>query len=271
MDLLKALILGIVQGATEFLPVSSSAHLVLVPWWFGWDLPPLVFDIVLHLGTLLAVLVYFWRDWLTLARAGLRMLLTRSTQDPDARLLLLIIAGTIPAAVIGYLFEDQFESAFSDPAGVAAQLWITALLLVFCERYHSSDRTLDTLTTGDAILVGLAQAAAIVPGISRSGSTIATGMARGYARPAAARFSFLLSAPIIFGAGSKQGLDVLTGDLIIGHDMISPMIVGFVSSAVVGFICIWGLLRMLQRRRLYGFAAYCAVFGTLSLLVALLS
>ncbi len=271
MDLLRALVLGIVQGATEFLPISSSGHLVLVPWWLGWDEPPLTFDVVLHLGTLVAVLIYFWRDWLTLLRAGLRALRNRTFQDPDARLLLLLIVGTIPAALAGALLEGLFESAFSDPPLVAGFLLVTALVLVLSERVYTADRTLDDLTTRDALIIGLAQACAIFPGISRSGSTIATGIWRRLPRAVSARFSFLLSTPIIAGAGAKQGLDLLTGNLTIGQDMVTPLIAGFCAAAVVGFVCIWFLLRLLQRRRLVGFAVYCAAFGTLSLLVALFS
>ncbi len=269
MDLLEALILGIVQGATEFLPVSSSGHLVLVPWWLGIDKPPLLFDVVVHLGTMMAVLVYFWRDWLTLLRAGLNAPQNRNFQDPDVRLLLLIVIGTVPAALAGVLLDDVFEAAFAEPRAAALFLWVTAALLVLSERAYAADRPLTDLKPLDAILIGAAQAFAIFPGISRSGSTIAVGIMRGLPRPAAARFSFLLATPIIFGAGAKQFFDVLTGDVTVGSDLLGPLIAGFLSAAVIGFLSIWFLLRLLQARRLYGFAVYCAAFGTLSLLVAL--
>ncbi len=271
MDLLKALVLGILQGATEFLPISSSGHLVLVPWWLGWDESPLVFDVVVHLGTMLAVLVYFWRDWLTLARAGWHALRTRSLQDPDARLLTLILLGTIPAAIVGALFDDIFEAAFSEPPLVAALLLVTALLLWFSERRHTASRDLDDLNKRDALFIGAAQALAIFPGISRSGSTIAAGITRGLPRAVAARYSFLLSTPIIVLAGAKQVLDVALGETSVGADMAAPLVAGFITAALTGFVCIWFLLRLLQQRRLYGFVAYCAAFGTLSLLVALLT
>lgn len=277
MDLLKALILGLLQGATEFLPISSSGHLVLVPWWFGWQESPLIFDVVVHLGTLVAVLVYFWRDWLTLTRAGIHALrnsanLTYLTQDPDARLVLWLIVGTIPAAVAGMLFEDIFEAAFAEPPLAAFFLLITALLLVFSERRHTAEYTLNDMTAVDVLLIGTAQALAIFPGISRSGSTIAAGMWRGLPRPAAARFSFLLATPIILGAGFKQVVfDVLTEETTVEQGMIVPLVIGFVAAVVMGYICIWFLLRLLQQRRLYGFAIYCAVVGTVSLLVALFS
>jgi len=275
LDLIKALVLGILQGATEFLPVSSSGHLVLVPWWLGWDDPPLVFDVVVHLGTLVAVLAYFWRDWLTLLRAGWTALKTRSTQtDPpqelDARLLLLLIAASIPAALAGLLLESSFES-ISTPPVVAALLLVTAALLVFSERHVTSNRTLDSLRLRDALTIGAAQALAILPGVSRSGSTISAGIVQGLPRTSAARFSFLLATPIILGAGEKQALDLILGNEPLADGMALALLVGFLSAAIVGYACISFLMRLLQRRRLYGFAIYCAVFGTLSLLVALLS
>ena len=269
VDLLEAIILGIVQGATEFLPVSSSGHLVLVPWWLGFDKPPLLFDVVVHLGTLMAVLVYFWRDWLTLVQAGLNALRNRTLQDPDARLLLLLAIGTIPAAIAGVLLDDVFEAAFAEPRAAALALLVTAGLLAMSERVYASTRTLSDINLSDTLVIGVAQAFAIFPGISRSGSTIAAGMLRGLPRPAAARFSFLLATPIIIGAGLKQAFDVLTGSVTLTDDLVGPLIVGFLAAAVVGFVSIWFLMRLLQSRRLYGFAVYCAAFGTLSLLVAL--
>ena len=270
MDPLKALILGILQGATEFLPVSSSGHLVLVPWWLGWSEPSVLFDVILHLGTLLAVLIYFWRDWLMLLRAGLRALRTRSTQDPEVRLLLLLIVGTMPAALAGALLKDFFESTFSHPTLAAAFLLVTALLLCFGERVHSSDRSLSDMTTRDSLTIGLAQAVAIFPGISRSGSTIAAGLSRDLSRPTSARFSFLLAAPVILGAGVSHAIDIATGRVPIDHDMAVSMLVGFAAAALVGFLAISFLMRLVQQRRLYGFAVYCAAFGSLSLLVALI-
>jgi len=264
---LKALFLGFLQGATEFLPISSSGHLVLVPWWLGWGAPPLLFDVTVHMGTLVAVLMYFWRDWLALFRAGLGALRNRSfLQDPEARLLWLIVLGTLPAALAGALLESVFEQAFASPLTVSLFLLVTAGLLVWSERVYTAERTLRELAWRDALAVGLAQAFAIFPGISRSGSTIAMGMARGLSRPQAARFSFLLATPIILGAGAKQTLDVLSGAETLARADMTPLAVGFVAAAGTGFVCIWFLMRLLQRWRLYGFAAYCAALGTLSLL-----
>jgi undecaprenyl-diphosphatase len=262
LDLVQALALGILQGATEFLPISSSGHLVLVPWLLNWEEPLLLFDVVVHLGTLLAVLLFFRRDWLTFARAGITALRHHTTEDPDTRLLLWLALGTIPAALAGLLFESVFQAAFSDPPLVAALLLVTALLLLASERRYTAERTL---------VIGLAQAFAIFPGISRSGSTIAAGIYRGQPRPAAARFSFLLASPIIFGAWLKEMLDLRTNPTAVGHDILLPLFVGCLAAALVGYVCIWFLMRLLQQQRLYGFAMYCAAFGTLCLLVALFS
>jgi undecaprenyl-diphosphatase len=271
LDLIEALVLGILQGATEFLPISSSGHLVLVPWLLNWEEPLLLFDVAVHLGTLLAVLVFFRRDWLTLARAGITALRHHTTEDPDTRLLLWLALGTIPAALAGLLFESVFQAAFSDPPLVAAFLLVTALLLFASERRYTAERTLNDLNARGALFIGLAQAFAIFPGVSRSGSTIAAGIFRGLPRPAAARFSFLLASPIIFGAWLKEILDLSTNQAAIEHNMLLPLIIGFVAAALVGYVCIWFLMRVLQEQRLYGFAMYCAVFGTPCLLVALFS
>ncbi len=275
MELIKALILGILQGATEFLPISSSGHLVLVPWLLEWEESPLYFDVMLHMGTLLAVFIYFWRDWLALARAGLNMLKTRSLQDPNARLLLWLVVGSIPAALAGALLNDFFESRFMDAPMVAVELMITGAILVWAERYARRQPAVDDDSMHhvgflNAFIIGVAQAIAILPGISRSGTTIAAGMWRGLPRSVSARFSFLLSTPVIFGAGFFEIAKLVINDEPMGDNMLLPMMVGMIASGVVGYLCIWYLIRLLQRRSLYGFAAYCAVFGMLCLLVALL-
>ncbi|HEX3049307.1 MAG TPA: undecaprenyl-diphosphatase UppP [Aggregatilineaceae bacterium] len=275
MELIKALILGIVQGATEFLPISSSGHLVLVPWLLEWEEPPLYFDVMLHMGTLVAVFLYFWRDWLTLALAGLNALKTRSLQDPNARLLLWIVIGSIPAALAGVLLNDFFESRFMDAPMVAVELMITGAILVWAERYTRrqpvvDDDSMHHIGLLNAFIIGIAQAIAILPGISRSGTTISAGMWRGLPRSVSARFSFLLSTPVIFGAGLYEIAKLATSSEPMGDNMLLPMVVGTLASGIVGYLCIWYLIRLLQRRSLYGFAIYCAVFGMLCLLVALL-
>lgn len=266
MEIIQAIILGLVQGATEFIPVSSSGHLVLVPWLLGWDSPGLVFDTVVHWGTLVAVLAYFWRDWLALILAWVRGLLRWDWHDPLARLAWYLILGSIPAAVIGFLLEGFFESLFGKPVWVSFFLLVTAGLLALSERLGKRSRAIGDLHWYDVLLIGLGQAAAIAPGISRSGATMATGLLRGLQRPDAARFSFLLATPIIFGAGLFKLLDLFAVPDPLSH--IPVLLVGFLTAAIVGYLCIWGLLRYLQRGTLYPFAIYCAFAGGICLIVA---
>jgi undecaprenyl-diphosphatase len=268
MTFLQALVLGILQGATEFIPVSSSGHLVLVPWLLNWPEPGLAFDAIVHWGTLLAVLAIFWRDLARLLAAGMKSLRIRSLADPDARLAWWIVIGTAPAAVIGYLFEDFFERLFGTPVAAALFLLVTGLILTASERLGTRTRDAKEMSWLHALWVGLAQAAAIAPGISRSGATIAAGLLAGVRRAAAARYSFLLSVPIILGAGLLSLLDLLgAGGLAVGWPL---MLGGFVAAAASGYLCIRFLLRYLQRGRLYVFAVYVWLLGAASLVVALL-
>jgi len=258
VNLFQAFLLGALQGATEFLPVSSSGHLVLAPWLLGWPVSSLAFDAVVHWGTALAVIVYFRRDWLSLVK---------ETRSFEKNLLSLILLGTLPAALIGYLLEDFFEGMFARPVAAAGFLLVTAALLALTEWLGRRERDLDTLDWLDALLVGLAQALAILPGISRSGATIAAGLARGLKREPAARFSFLLATPIILGAGLLKVMGLAqAGDIAA---QAPTLIVGFLSAGAVGLGCVHFLMRYLQRRRLYPFAVYCAVVGVVCLLVAL--
>jgi undecaprenyl-diphosphatase len=260
VNLLQALILGIVQGATEFLPVSSSAHLVLVPWLFGWPEPGLAFDTLVHWGTLLAVVVYFRDDLVALLGAGARSLTERRIgDDPLRRLAWLIVLGTLPAAALGALFEKRFEVLFSQPQWVAVFLLVTGVILVVGERLAREDRRLDDQNPSDALAIGVAQAVAIVPGISRSGVTIATGLARGLKREEAARFSFLLGSLIIFGAGLFQ-LAKLTQTPPSGETALA-ILTGFVAAAVTGYVCIRFLMTYIQRHSLVVFAVYCWLVG----------
>ena len=280
MNLFQALLLGILQGTTEFLPISSSGHLVLVPWLLNWPASSLAFDAVVHWGTAGAVVAYFWHDWVRLVGAAIRSLgptLRRvsSSQPPaepsqgstDARLAWLILLGTVPAALIGYLFDDFFETMFARPVAAAGFLLVTAALLTASERIGRREHDIDSLTWFDALLVGLAQALAIFPGVSRSGATIAAGLTRRLKRAPAARFSFLLATPIILGAGLLKVIDLAE---VGGLAAQAPaLVVGFVAAGVVGYGCIHFLLRYLEQRRLYPFAVYCTVAGILCLLVAL--
>jgi len=302
MTLLQALILGLLQGATEFIPVSSSGHLTLVPWLLNWAFDPEVkfaFDVMAHWGTLIAVLAVFWSDLWALARGWLRTVgvlaprtsagaglapaeesellkrpyaidgrafLARIQADDDGRLAWLILIGSIPAAVLGLLFEDFFEMLFGTPPIVSALLLLTAGLLTFSEWRGKQGRDLPALKWFDALLIGFGQAAAIAPGISRSGATMAAGLMRGVRRAAAARFSFLLSTPVILGAGVWQLKDLFADSGWTAH--LPPLLVGFLAAGVSGYLCIRFLLGYLRRGKLYPFAVYCTLAGVFCLIVA---
>ena len=259
----QALLLGILQGATEFLPVSSSGHLVIVPALLGWPDPGLSLDTVLHLGTLVAIVAYFRRDLVQLLAAAWHSLRARSLAEPEARVAWGIVIGTVPAAVIGFLLEDTFERLFGMPRVAAGFLLVTAALLLISEFLARRERALDSLSWRDVLLIGLAQTLAIAPGLSRSGSTIAAGLLLGYRRDDATRFSFLLAVPIILGGGLYQLLKIThTG---FGSTSFTAMLCGFAAAAVTGYLAISGLLALVRRHSLWPFAAYCALLGTLVL------
>ena len=277
MTIIQALILGIIQGATEFIPISSSGHLTLVPWLLGWTFEgetmqavKAAFDVVTHWGTLVAVVAVFWRDLWGIFLGGLRTLggvadggvqgvIARAKGDWQGRLAWLIVLGSVPAAVLGLLLEDFFESLFGAPRIVSLLLVVTAGLLAFSEWRGSKGREMKALTWLDALWIGLGQALAIAPGISRSGATMASALMRGVKRAAAARFSFLLSTPVIVGAGLWQLKDLFS---ISGWtDSLGALVVGFVVSALTGYVCIRFLLRYLRQGKLYVFAIYCALAG----------
>lgn len=273
MDILQAIVLGIVQGLTEFAPISSSGHLVLVPWVLGWEEPGLAFDTVLHLGTLVAVLGVFWRDIIDLATAWLHSFPFRRSSSPtghDAKAMMAwaILVGTIPAAAAGYLLESVFERMFSLPLLVGFFLLVTALALISSEMMARRVAKRGHLGLRGGLLVGLAQVLAIAPGISRSGATMSAGLALGLRREDAARFSFLLSVPIILGAGASQVLELMDAGGLELTDL--TVIAGFVSAAISGYLCINFLLSFLRRRSFFAFSAYCVVLGlgtiTLSLI-----
>jgi len=268
MDIIQAIILGLVQGASEFVPISSSGHLVLVPWLLGWPQPGLVFDTVVHWGTLVAVLAYFWRDFMALARAWGQSLASRNLGEPEARIAWLIIVGTVPAALMGSVGEDFFESLFAAPVWVAGFLLVTGLVLALSEWRSPRWKEPHQLAFWDSIIIGIAQGCAIAPGISRSGATMAAGLFRGLKREAAARYSFLLATPIIFGAGLLKILDLFEIGNATAH--LPPLMLGFLAAALSGYLCIRFLLSYLQRGRLYVFAIYCWLAGGACLLTAIL-
>lgn len=266
MNIFEALLLGVLQGATEFLPVSSSGHLVLVPAVFNLEPAGLTAVAIAHLGTLVAVIIYFFRDVWEIVRDGLRGLLKGQLLITDsARLGWLIVVGSIPAAGFGLLLEGFFENLFSQPAWAAFFLLITAALLITGERLRSGHKAQTEMSWLDTIVVGLFQALALFPGISRSGSTIVGGLLRGFDRPTAARYSFLLGIPAILGAGLLSLLDLVRApDLA---EQLAPLSVVFFSAAISGYACIHWLLQWVRRRSLIPFAIYCALFGSLYLLV----
>lgn len=243
---------------------------MLVPWLLGWENPGLAFDVMLHLGTLLAVVAFFWRDMVDLIVGGVLSIKQRSLADePRRKIAWLILLGTIPAAVIGFTLEEFFEVLFGAPFWVGVLLLCTGILLAASERWSRRSLEVHEMTWPDALLVGLGQALAIAPGISRSGATISAGLWRGLQREAAARYSFLLATPIILGTGLYKSRDLLSSALFSGFPL--ALAAGFAAASISGFLSIRFLLAYLRRGRLYPFAIYCSVVGTGSILLALAS
>jgi undecaprenyl-diphosphatase len=263
-EIVQAIVLGIVQGATEFIPVSSSGHLVIVPWLLGWEHPSLLFDTILHWGTLVSIALVFWRQLWDIAVATLLSLARRSLADPMARLGWHIVVGSIPAVFTGFFLKDPLEAMYSDALAAGWSLLVTAALLAGSEalaRRRGPTATLTTMRWGQAIGIGVAQAIALVPGISRSGSTMAVGLGSGLRREDAARFSFLLGTPAFLGAGLLQLGDALATDPAEVATQATVLAVGFLVSVLVGYVAIRGLLAYLRRHTLYPFAVYCLLMG----------
>ena len=284
MQLIQTIVLGLVQGLTEFIPISSSAHLVIVPWIFGWDDPlfrSLGFDVALHLGTLTALVVFFWKDWVRLVGAWFMSIAQRKVgKDPDRRMAWFILVACIPGAIAGLLFESRIEKLFHPegspllPASMIAMAAIIAALggiLLIADRFAKRGRAMGAMGWKDAIIIGFSQALAIFPGVSRSGATITAGLALGLERESAARFSFLLSAPIIAGAGAKSLYDFAKG--LGGSAAMSSewglIALGFVVAAASGFFCIKFLLDFLQRHTARSFVYYRWALALLVVVVAL--
>jgi len=257
LEFIEAIVLGVVQGLTEFLPVSSSGHLLLGQYFLGLDQDRfgLSFDVALHMGTLVAVVTYCWRDLIRMARAFFRSFGHRDlAHDPDQRLAYLVIASTVPAALIGFLFEGFFESTVRSPWVVVVNFVIVGILFLVAEAVGSHRRKASRLGFGEAVGIGIAQATALVPGVSRSGATITLGLFLGLRREEAARFSFLMSIPIIAGAGGLQLGEVL-GNGMGAHEWLL-FLAGFVTSAAVGYVTIRFLLNYLTHHSLRVFAYY---------------
>lgn len=252
MDVLQAIMLGVVQGITEFLPISSSGHLVLWPWIFGWEYQGTSFDAAVHVGTLLGVVAYFWQAW-----KGMVFSLQRGFKRNhfEQKLLFFIILATIPGAIAGYLLKDSIEGVFRSPEIVATALILFSFLILAGERFGSKLKGIGHLNWGKVVLVGLFQALAVIPGVSRSGATISAGLLLGLSRAEAAKFSFLLAAPLIFGAGLFKFPDILRqgGDL--------AFFAGVISSAISGYFAIKFLFKFLEKASYMVFVWYRIILG----------
>lgn len=263
MTLWQAILLGLLQGVTEFLPVSSSGHLVILPHVLNWPDPGLVMDSMLHLGTLIAIVAYFFDDLWRLFRAAWKSIRTRSLNEADARMAWTLVLATIPAAVIGFLLEDVFENLFGAPKAAAGFLLGTAALLVFSELASKRIRPINAISWFEALIIGLAQTLAIAPGLSRSGSTISAGMLLGFKREDATRFSFWLAVPIMAGAGAYQVLKLLAG--MPTQTPIGLIIVAMIVAMVSGYLAIAFLLGFVKKHSLIPFAVYCVLLSVLVL------
>lgn len=256
MDLFQAIILGIVQGLGEFLPISSSAHLVLVPWLAGWKYAGLTFDVALHVGTLLAVILFFWRDWLVLIGDGLR-----GKRTVEGKLFWFLVLGTIPGGIGGYLLEDYAETIFRHPLLIGVLLMIMGVILHLADTRSRSVVRLEEVGLRESLLIGVSQTLAIIPGVSRSGITMTAGRILGLTRETSARFSFLLSTPIIAGAGLKKLTEVSPGEIN------AAFLVGVAVSAVVGFLAIKFLISYLSRHSYSVFVWYRLLAGALVIII----
>ncbi len=272
MSLLEAIVLGIVQGLTEFLPVSSSGHLALVPWLFGWTEltrdPDLnrTFDVALHIGTFVGAAAYFRHDLVRYAGAAVRSLRRRSVEGTDERLAWLLLASSLPAAVVGAVLDSFVEDQLAAEWLIGVMLVVFGLVLAWADRL-TGDREDGEFGLRDALLMGAAQACALQPGVSRSGVTISMGRWLRFERAAAARLSFLMSLPIIGGAGLYKGLDVVAGEGIpAGFEAAFAW--GMVVSGITGFLAVWGLLRLVSTRSFQPFVAYRVVVGLAVVAVA---
>lgn len=246
--------MGLVQGLGEFLPISSSAHLVLVPWLFDWHDPGLTFDVALHLGTLFAVIIYFWKDWWRLIIGGFT-----NVKSTDGRLFWYLVAACIPGALIGFLLESHAETIFRTPLLIAVMLIVMGVILYWADQKSRKTTEIEDISFSTAMWIGVSQALAIIPGVSRSGITITIGLLTGLTRESAARFSFLLSTPIILGAALVKMPDVLANPSLINLNFV----VGMLVSAIVGLASIYILLRYVQSKSYLPFVWYRFVLGAI--------
>lgn len=262
----QAFFLGALQGLTEFLPISSSAHLVLIPWFFNWHNPlidSLTFSVAVHGGTLLAILIYFYRDWLKMSSGLWEIMRHGRVANFQNKLIIYIILASIPAALAGFFLEEIAEVTFRDPLLITFPLTAVSFLMLYAERKERQRISLEEMRLTQALIIGLAQSVALLPGVSRSGITITTALLLGFRREASARFSFLLSAPIIAGATIFHLRHLFSGERIID---ISILILGSASSFLIGFLAIAFLMRFLKEHSLHLFAYYRLILAALTLL-----
>ncbi len=257
---MQAVILGLVQGFAEFLPISSSAHLVLVPWFFRWTDPGLTFDVALHIGTLVAVVIYFWKDWWQLIMKGFT-----DVRSVKGRLFWFLVAASVPGAMGGFLLEKKAETIFRSPLLIAMMLILMGILLYWADRRSAKDIEINHITFGTSIFIGLSQTLAIIPGVSRSGITMTTGLLMGVTREGAARFSFLLSTPIIFGAAMVKLPHVISNSSMINVNFT----IGILVSCITGIVSIGFLLRHVRTKDFLPFALYRFVLGALVIIVTM--
>lgn len=264
MNLFQAFLLGIIQGLTEFIPVSSTAHLLIAQYFLGIpaDDAAFAFNVLVQLGTIVSLVIYFWKDLLALVKA----FFARPFSTPENKLAWYIIIATIPALLAGVLLKHFVEGLFKTPLIEAAiRLFAAAVLMALAEYFGKRTRQLESMTWPDALFVGLMQVIAVFPGASRSGTTISGGMFRGFDRPSAARFAFLMSIPVMLAAGGYETLDMLKNVPNLGG-FLPLLVVGFVTAAIVGWFAIRWLLGYLNKNSLYIFAGYCALVGTICLI-----
>ena len=256
MTIFQAIVLGVVQGLTEFLPISSSAHLALTPWVFGWQDPGLAFDVALHFGTLITVLWYFKNEWYMLIQAALKIVRTRRIDTPSEKRVLFLILATIPGAIGGLLLEKKAETVFRSPTLIAINLIVMGVVLWLIDRIARQERDLDSMNSKQAITIGFAQVLALLPGVSRSGATISASRALGFHRESAAVFSFLMSMPITAAAIILKAPDVLRAG-----GLGAEVFVGVVSAALSSWLAIAVLLRYVSRNSYGIFGLYRIVAG----------
>ena len=257
----QALVLGLIQGLSEFLPISSSAHLALTPWFFGWESGGLAFDVALHTGTLVAVAWYFRKEWIALAKAALSIVRQRAVRTPEEWRLVFLVVATIPAAVAGLTVEDLAETTFRSPRLIAINLMLMGVVLWLADRFARRDRPLEGMRFRDAVTIGFVQCLALLPGVSRSGSTITGALVLGFDRQSAAVFSFLMSFPVTLAAAVLKAPDAFTA----GTTEASTIFIGIAAAAVSSWLAITVLLRFVARHSFGVFALYRIVLGVIVL------